>query len=67
MAISGPVPPPAQTFTRAPESEAFALRWAAWQAKGIAHDRAVRRKTAVVAIALIMVAAVIIVWTLVVA
>ena len=28
------------------ESSGFEERWAAWQAKGAAHDRAVRRKMA---------------------
>lgn len=37
----------------------FEQRWAAWQAKGAAHDRAVRQKATVVASILIIVAAVI--------
>ena len=35
-------------------------RWAAWQAKGAAHDRAVRRRMAVAAPVLLLVAAVVI-------
>jgi hypothetical protein len=42
-----------------PESASFEERWAAWQAKGAAHDRAVRRKLAMSVPALIVVAAVI--------
>ena len=51
-------PPPAPQFTTPPSAD-FEQRWAAWQAKGAAHDRAVRRKVAVVAPILIVVAAVI--------
>jgi len=35
-------------------------RWAAWEARGAAHDRAVRRKMAVAGPILIIVAAVIV-------
>ena len=45
--------------TTAPASADFEQRWAAWQAKGAAHDRAVRQKVAVVTPILIIVAAVI--------
>ena len=46
--------------TAVPEPASFDERWAAWQAKGAAHDRAVRRKMAVAAPILIVVAAVVI-------
>jgi hypothetical protein len=36
----------------------FEERWAAWQARGAAHDRAVRRKTAIAAPILVAIAAV---------
>lgn len=61
MAIDVPTaaaPPRAATATAAPESASFDNRWAAWQAKGAAHDRAVRRKLALAAPILIVVAAV---------
>jgi hypothetical protein len=42
------------------ESEAtFDERWAAWQAKGAAHDRAFRRKLAVAAPIVIIIVAII--------
>ena len=53
------VPPPAAISAAIPEAESFDQRWAAWQAKGAAHDRAVRRKMAIAAPILIAVAAVI--------
>ena len=62
MAIDVPTvkaPPHAPPSTRAAESEDFAERWAAWQKKGAAHDRALHRKMAVVVPILIVVAAVI--------
>ena len=44
-----------------PESEAtFDERWAAWQAKGAARDRAFRRKLAPAAVAIIIVAIIVI-------
>lgn len=52
----------AQPPTAAPalESEAtFDERWAAWQAKGAAHDRALRRKLAVAAPIVIIIVAII--------
>jgi len=49
---------PASTTAREPAS--FDERWAAWQAKGAAHDRAVRRKMAVAAPVLIAIAALLI-------
>jgi hypothetical protein len=51
--------PPAATFAAIPEAESFDQRWAAWQARGAAHDRAVRRKMAIAAPIVIAVAAVI--------
>ena len=62
MAIDVPpvtAPPQAPTFTTASESADFDERWAAWRAKGAAHDRSVRRKMVVVTPILIVVAAVI--------
>jgi len=38
----------------------FDQRWAEWQAKGVAHDRAVRRKIALASPALLIVGAVLI-------
>ena len=52
-------PPKAETPNLPTASPAFDERWAAWQAKGAAHDRAVRRKMAVAAPILIVVAAVV--------
>ena len=51
---------PAQTVVSTAVSDAatFDERWAAWQAKGAAHDRAVRRKMAVAVPILLLVAAV---------
>ena len=46
--------------TTAAESSDFDRRWAAWQARGAARDRAFRRKMAVVAPILVIVAVVII-------
>ena len=48
-------PPPAPPFTTAPQSADFDDKWGAWLAKGAAHDRAVRRKIAVVAPILIII------------
>ena len=62
MAIDIPavaVPPPFPVSTALPESASFDERWAAWQAKGAAHDRAVRRKIVVAAPILIVIAAVV--------
>jgi hypothetical protein len=42
-----------------PQAASFDTRWVAWQAKGAAHDRRVRRKMAVAAPILIVVAVVI--------
>jgi hypothetical protein len=59
---------PVDTSTIAPEAPAFPLvteptdfdeRWAAWQAKNAAHDRAVRRKMQVAVPLMIVLIAVI--------
>ena len=58
MAIGVPTvaaPPPAAIYTALAESS-FDERWAAWQAKGAAHDRAFRRKMTVAAPILIVAA-----------
>ena len=47
------------TSTPVAESTTFDERWAAWQAKGAAHDRAARRKMAIAAPILLVVAAVV--------
>ena len=63
MAINVPsvaASPPAAESTKQPEAASFDDRWVAWQAKGAAHDRAVRRKMAIAAPILIVVAAVVI-------
>ncbi len=54
------VSPQAAVSTAVPEEASFDERWAAWQAKGAAHDRAVHRKMTVAAPILIVVAAVVI-------
>jgi hypothetical protein len=56
-AVAAPLATP--TSTRAPEPASFDERWAAWQAKGAAHDRAVRRKMAVAVPILLIVTGVI--------
>ena len=43
-----PASPQSVPATSASDTADFDRRWAAWQAKGAAHDRAVRRKMAVV-------------------
>jgi hypothetical protein len=50
----------AATSITVDESLGVDERWAAWQAKGAAHDRAVRRKVTFAAPILILVAAVVI-------
>jgi hypothetical protein len=46
-----------RTLSRTPlADQGFQERWAAWQARGIAHDRATRRKVFIMA-ALIVVSA----------
>ena len=41
--------PQAPTFTPASESTNFDERWAAWQARGVARERAFHRRMAVLA------------------
>jgi hypothetical protein len=52
--------PQAVVSTTKPEAASFDDRWAAWQAKGAAHDRVVRRKMAIAAPILVVVAAAVI-------
>ena len=47
------------TYPPVTESTTFDERWAAWQARGAAHERAVRRKMAIAAPILLLVAAVV--------
>ena len=53
------VPPSHPTSVGREERTGFDERWAAWRAKGAAHDRAVRRKLAIAAPLFIIVAAVV--------
>ena len=53
------VPSQAALSTAVSETASFDERWAAWQAKGAAHDRALRRKVAVAAPILIVIAAIV--------
>jgi hypothetical protein len=63
MAIDAPAvavsPPPAISML-VPETASFDERWAAWQAKGAAHDRALRRKMTFAAPIAIAIAAVVV-------
>jgi hypothetical protein len=52
--------PQAAVSATIPGASSSDERWAAWQAKGAAHERAVRRKMAIAAPILIVVAAVVI-------
>jgi hypothetical protein len=52
-------PPGTPTSTPVTDSATFDERWAAWQAKGAAHDRAGRRKMAIAAPILLVVVAVV--------
>ena len=52
--------PGALTSTTAGEAASFDERWAAWQAKGAAHDRALRRKLAIAAPIFAIVAAILV-------
>jgi hypothetical protein len=56
-----PLAPPKGTLvsTAASQSASFDARWAAWLAKGAAHDRAVHRKMMLAAPSCVVVAAVI--------
>jgi hypothetical protein len=63
MAVERPLVAAPHPSTPAPAQDArssFDERWAAWEAKGAAHDRAFRRKLAVAAPLLIIVVAVIV-------
>ena len=51
--------PRAATPIAAAESPGFEERWAAWQAKGAAHDRAFRRKMAIATPIVLLIAAVV--------
>ena len=67
MALERPAVAAAQPSAPAPshQSEAtFDERWAAWQAKGAAGDRAVRRKLAVAAPIVIIIVAIMVVAVL---
>jgi hypothetical protein len=52
-------PPGTPTSTPVTDSATFDERWAAWEAKGVAHDRALRRKRAIAAPILLVVVAVV--------
>jgi hypothetical protein len=52
-------PPGTPTSPPVTDSATFDERWAAWQAKGAAHDRAARRKMAIAAPILLVVVAVV--------
>ena len=52
-------PPGTPTFTPVTNSATFDESWAAWEAKGVAHDRAVRRKMAIAVPILLVVVAVV--------
>jgi hypothetical protein len=52
-------PPGRPTSTSGTDSATSDERWAAWQAKGAAHDRAVGRKMAIAAPILLVVVAVV--------
>jgi hypothetical protein len=64
MAIDVPTIPAskARVSSTAAEAAAFDQRWAAWQAKGLAHDRAVHRRIAIVIPILLIVFAVVYVF-----
>jgi hypothetical protein len=51
-------PPVTNTSTAGGYSPGFDQKWAAWQAKGAAHERAVRRKMAISAPLLLVAAGV---------
>lgn len=54
------VAPEVPAGTPLPQTSSFEERWAAWLAKGAAHERAVRRKLAFAAPIVILVIAVIV-------
>jgi hypothetical protein len=57
-------PPGVPTSTPVPDAAAFDERWAAWQAKGAAHDRAVRRKMAIAAPPILLVVIAVVLYAL---
>jgi hypothetical protein len=59
-AVATPANVTASRSTAVDELLGFDARWAAWQARGAAHDRAVRRKLVFAARILIVVAAVVV-------
>jgi hypothetical protein len=59
LAVATVVAPPGSPIsTTVTESATFDERWAAWHAKGAAHDRAVQRKMAIALPLLLVIAAV---------
>lgn len=65
MALNVPdvAAPGAAAAAVVPQLPNFDVRWAAWQAKGAAHERAVRRKMALAApIALVIAAVLFYAW-----
>jgi hypothetical protein len=59
MPLENPALPTQHALTPTPEPvTSFDERWAAWQARGAAHDRAVRRKLTIATPILIAAAAV---------
>ena len=59
LVVDSPFTPEVPTSIPAREPASFDERWTAWQAKGVAHDRAVRRKMAIAAPVVIIVAVII--------
>ena len=59
--VTLPIGAPAQALpsTASPEASSSDERWAAWRSRGIAHDRAVRRKLTLAAPVLLVAAAVV--------
>jgi hypothetical protein len=60
LQVSQVVAPQVRADTPLPQALSSDERWAAWQAKGVAHERAVRRKLAFAAPIVILVVAVIV-------
>jgi hypothetical protein len=60
VAVPPVAAPEAPIPTTAREPASFDERWAVWESKGAAHDRAVRRRMAVAAPILIVLAAIIV-------
>jgi hypothetical protein len=60
MAINTLVPPSVASASAAiDERAAFNERWAAWQSRGVAHDRTTNRRMAIAAPVLLMIAAIV--------